>query len=270
MPSGFQAGPIFIYFYGVIIMVGAVAAAILAASEARRRGQDADLVWDGLIWVLIGGIIGARLWHIFTPPASMVAEGHNTVWYLTHPLDMFNVRKGGLGIPGAVIGGVVALYWFCSRRKISFLLWVDIASPVVPLGQAIGRWGNYFNQELFGKATSLPWGLYIDPAYRIPPNAEAAFYHPLFLYESIWNLLNMVLLLWLARHYADRLKPGDLFLTYLVGYPVGRFFLEFLRVDASYVGGLNINQLLMLVIALAAGGLLIWRHRRQQPTPQSA
>jgi phosphatidylglycerol---prolipoprotein diacylglyceryl transferase len=262
MPTGFNIGPIPIRFYGIIIIVGAIAAAFLAEREARRRGLNGELVWDALIWVLIAGIIGARIWHILTPPPSMVAQGITTMFYLTHPLDAIWIPNGGLGIPGAVIGGVLALYFFCRRRKLEFAVWLDIAAPALALGQAIGRWGNFVNQELYGAPTNLPWAVHIDPQNRLPAFQNQATYHPLFLYESIWDLANMALLLWLGRRHADKLKNGDLFLIYLLFYSVGRFFLEFLRLDASQVGGLNANQTLMVVVALASGGFLLWRHRR--------
>jgi phosphatidylglycerol:prolipoprotein diacylglycerol transferase len=244
-----------ITYYGIIIMLGAIAGAWLAGREARRRGQNLDIVWDGLIWVLIGGIVGARLWHVFTPPPSMVAMGYTTQYYLTHPLDLVNTRLGGLGIPGAVIGGGLALYIFCRRRKISFALWADMAAPGLALGQAIGRWGNFINQEVYGARTDLPWGIYIE--------REQARFHPLFLYESLWNLANMGLLLWLARRLPDRLKNGDILLVYLIVYPVGRFLLEFLRLDASTVAGLNINQAVAAAVAVVASALFLWRHRKR-------
>ncbi len=266
MPEGFYIGSFFVRFYGIIIMLGALAAAYLAEREARRRGLESDLVWDGLIWVLIGGIIGARLWHIFTPPPSMVKAGITTAYYLSHPLDAINIRNGGLGIPGAVIGGGLALYLFSRRRKLSFAVWADIAAPALALGQAIGRWGNFFNQELYGAPSNLPWAITIDPAHRLPQYKDVATYHPLFLYESLWNLANMVFLLWLGRRYKEWLRPGDLFLFYLIGYPIGRFFLEFLRLDASQLGGVNANQTLMLIVIVIAAVMLFLRHRKPAET----
>jgi phosphatidylglycerol:prolipoprotein diacylglycerol transferase len=261
MPTGFNIGPLPIRFYGIILMLGALAAAWLAEREAKRRGYDGELVWDGLVWVLIGGIIGARLWHIFTPPPSMVAQGITTKFYLTHPLDALAIWNGGLGIPGAVIGGLVALYIFSRRRQLNFAVWADITAPALALGQAIGRWGNFVNQELYGKPTNLPWAIRIDPAHRLPGYENIAYYHPVFLYESLWNLANMGLLLWLGRRHQDRLKSGDLFLIYLIVYPLGRFFLEFLRLDSSQVAGLNANQTLMLIVMVLSFSALLWRHR---------
>ena len=271
MPTGFEIGGYFIHFYGIILMLGAVAAAFLAEREARRRGKNSELVWDGLIWVLIGGIIGARLWHILTPPPSFVEQGITLEYYLTHPLDALNIRRGGLGIPGAVIGGVIALYFFSRRYKLVFSEWLDIAAPAVALGQAIGRWGNFINQEVYGAPTDLPWAITIDPQYRVPGYEQFSRFHPLFLYESLWNFGNMVFLLWLGRRYPDRLKPGDLFLSYLIVYPVGRFFLEFLRLDAAQVAGINANQTFMLVVALLSAAALIRRHRTAtQPVKETA
>lgn len=262
MPTGFQIGPIFIRFYGIILMLGAVAAAWLAEREARRRGLKSDVVWDVLIWVLIGGIIGARLWHVFTPPPSMEAQGITTLWYLTHPLDLINTRAGGLGIPGGVIGGVLTLYWFCRRKKLNFLVWTDIAAPGLALAQVIGRWGNYINQELYGAPTDLPWAITIDPRYRLPGYENFETFHPLFLYESLWSLGNMALLLWLGRKHTDKLKDGDLFLAYLIVYPMGRFLLEFLRLDAPTIGSLNTNQAFMALVMIVSAVLLFWRHRK--------
>lgn len=259
MPDGFSIGPLYVRFYGIILMLGAVAGAWLATRQARRRGYEAEIVWDLLTYLLIGGIIGARLWHILTPPPS---SGITASWYFTHPLDALAVWKGGLGIPGAVIGGVVVLYFYTRRHKLNFAEWADISAPSLALGQAIGRWGNFFNQELYGAPTNLPWKLYIDPAHRLANYQDVEYYHPLFLYESLWNLGNMILLLWLSRRFADRLKEGDLFLIYLIVYPIGRFLLDFLRLDASLVGGININQTVMAVVAVFAAATLLWRHRR--------
>ena len=268
MPSGFYIGSLYIRFYGIILMLGAVAAAFLAEHEARRKGLKSEFVWDALIWVLIGGIIGARLWHVFTPPPSMVALGYTTHYYLTHPLALINTRAGGLGIPGGVIGGGIALYLYSRYRKQSFLVWADIAVPGVALAQAIGRWGNFFNQELYGKPSTLPWAIYIDPVNRVPGYTQFSNFQPLFLYESIWNLLNMAFLLFMSRRFAGWLKDGDLLLMYLIGYPIGRFFLEFLRLDSPRFGTINVNQMVMLAVALVSGFLLFWRHRNQETLPK--
>jgi phosphatidylglycerol:prolipoprotein diacylglycerol transferase len=262
----FELGPFVVHYYGIILMVGAVAAAMLAAWETRRWNEDSEVVWDALAWVLIGGVVGARIWHIFTPPPSMVEQGVTTAFYLTHPLDAIAVWRGGLGIPGAVIGGGLAIYIFTRRQKLEFAFWADISAPAVALGQAIGRWGNFVNQELYGLPTELPWGISIDPANRVPGYEQFTHFHPLFLYESFWNLANLFFLLWLGQRFKDKLRNGDVFLVFLVTYPVGRFFIEFIRLDSATVAGLNANQTLMLVVAIASAALLYMRHRGEFQT----
>lgn len=265
MPNGFYIGPVFVHFYGILITLGAVVAAWLATVEAKRRKIDPELVWDMFIPLLVAGIIGARIWHIFTPSQSLVEQGITTWFYLTHPLEAINIRNGGLGIPGAVIGGALALYLFTKKKKLNFWTWTDIIAPGLALAQAIGRLGNYFNQEVYGSPTDLPWAITIDKPYRLPEYMDQATYHPLFAYEMIYNLINMGVLLWLGRKYEDRLKPGDIFLVYLIIYPVGRFFLEFLRLDPSPVAGLNINQTFMGLTAIGAAAALIYRHVKKSP-----
>lgn len=265
MSDGFLIFGLKVHYYGVIIMFGAVLAAFLAVREAKRRNLDGEVVWDMLPWLLIAGIIGARLWHIFTPPASMLIDGRNP--YLIHPLDALKIWNGGLGIPGAVMGGALALYIYCRVKKTSFLTWLDIIAPGLALAQGIGRWGNFVNQEVYGLPSNLPWAIYIDPAHRLPGYQNVAYYQPTFLYESLWNLLNMTLLLVLGRKFAEKLRDGDLFLIYLLFYSFGRFLLEFIRVDYSPVAGLNINQTLMAVVFVGSGVGLIVRHllkRREQ------
>lgn len=261
MTEGIRIGPLTLNYYGIIIMAGVIAAAVLSYYEAKRRQLDTDIVWDSLPWVVLGGVVGARIWHILTPPASMVEQGITTWYYLTHPLDAIAIWRGGLGIPGAVAGGALALYIYSRKRGFSFMLWADIIAPGLALAQAIGRWGNFVNQEVYGSPSNLPWAITIDPRHRLPEYMDQATYHPLFLYESIFNLANMGLLLWLNRKFSHKLKQGDVFLSYLITYPLFRFLLEFLRLDHSYVGGVNANQTLMLIIAILSASLIIWRHR---------
>jgi len=260
---------LYIRFYGIILMLGAVAGGWVASREVKRRGYDPEMVWDLLVYLIIGGVIGARLWHIFTPPPSSIAQGFTTQYYLTHPLDALAIWKGGLGIPGTIIGGLITLYLYVRNNKaISFIEWTDIAAPCLALGQAIGRWGNFFNQELYGAPTNLPWKIYIDPAHRLAGFENIAYYHPLFAYESILNLANMLFLMWVTRQYTDKLKKGDVFNLYLIIYPIIRFSLDFLRLDASRVFSININQTLSAVVAICAILVLIWRHRSGETEDQ--
>ena len=262
-PYGIHLGTLlYLRYYGLILVSGAFLGGYLASLEAKRRGHNPDLVWDGILWALIAGIIGARIWHILTPPPSMVAAGLTTQWYLSHPLDAIAVWNGGLGIPGAVAGGMLGLYLFTRYAKLNFAEWADIAAPAVALGQAVGRWGNYINQELYGRPTTLPWGIDIAAQNRVPGFTDPALrFHPTFLYESIGNLLICLALLYIRRRYADRLKGGDLFILYLIFYPVLRFFMEFLRLDSSRVFDFNANQTLMVIIAVVAA---IWFSSRRR------
>ncbi|MBN2502120.1 MAG: prolipoprotein diacylglyceryl transferase [Anaerolineales bacterium] len=258
---GIHLGILDIRFYGIIIMLGVIAAIVLGGREARRRDKDPEFLWDALIWILIPGIVGARLWHIITPSPSLVERGITTKYYLTHPLDAINIPAGGLGIVGAVIGGALGLYIYVRRRGEHFLDWVDIIAPGVALAQAIGRWGNFINYELYGAPTNLPWAIFIPPEARLPQYATVEYYHPTFLYESLLNLANMALLLWVGKRFKDKLFSGDIFLLYLVNYSLIRIALEFVRLDSSTVGGINANQGFVLVTAIGAAALLFWRHR---------
>lgn len=260
MREGIQIGPIIIRYYALIIMAGVIVAAWLSTVEAKRREKDGEMIWDMLPWIVIGGILGARIWHILTPPASMVEMGLTTNYYFTHPLEMLAIWKGGLGIPGAVIGGALALWIYTRKHNDSFLEWADIVAPGLALAQAIGRWGNFVNQEVYGSPSDLPWAIKIDPLHRLPGFETVETYHPLFLYESLLNILVAGILLLVGRKYKNKLFKGDIFFLYLVLYPVIRFGLEFLRLDPSPVAGLNINQTFMAVVAIAASVLLILRH----------
>jgi len=266
---GIHLGPLYLRFYGIILVGGAMVGAYIAALEAQRRGLDSNYVWDGLIWGLIGGIVGARLYHVFTPPPSMVSAGFTTAAYFADPVKIIQIWNGGLGIPGGVAGGALGLWLFTLRNKLHFTTWLDIAAPGLALAQAIGRWGNFVNSELYGRPTDLPWAVYIPPP-RLAEFSEFERFHPTFLYESILNLLICLGLLYIARRYAERLKPADLFLIYLMLYPTARFFLEFIRIDSSGFGNLNVNQTLSAITALVSLLLLALRHRRQRRARSTA
>ena len=249
-------------YYGMILMTGTVAAAYLASRLLNADRQDPDIAWDGLIWVLIFGVIGARLYHVITPSISTVEQGKDVAYFFSHPLEIINIPAGGLGIPGAIIGGLFGAYLFARRRKIGFGALIDAAAPGLALAQAIGRWGNFVNQELYGQPTALPWGIPIDPANRLSGFESYERFHPLFLYESILNFINFFILMWFWRNKRARLKDGDIFLIYLVLYPLQRFMLEFLRLDyVEFVLGTNLNQLLALGVAIAAAAALYVRNR---------
>jgi phosphatidylglycerol:prolipoprotein diacylglycerol transferase len=272
-PIAFTIGPLAIYWYGILIVISALVGAWVATIEARRRGLDPEEVWNGLIVALILGIIGARLYHVFSSP-----EGGSVGWdyYRQNPLAIFNTREGGLGIYGAVIGGVLGVLLYCWIRKLNPLEWLDVGTLGLVLAQVIGRWGNFINQELYGPPTDLPWGITISPENRIIPYNDLSRYpltmrfHPVFLYESLWSLLGFALLMWLGRRFKDRLRKGDIFLLYLIWYPLGRFFFEFLRPDAWELGPLAAAQVFALIaIAVAILGL-VYLHARPLPAAKKS
>ena len=260
MPQGFNIGPLTIRFYAILIIIGAIAGAWLASRQAKKHGEDSEIILDLLPWLLIGGIIGARLWHIFTPSASNIAQGVTTENYLRNPIEILKMWKGGLGIAGGVIGGALALIIYTKSKKLSFWQWADFIAPGLLIGQSIGRWGNFVNQEVYGRPSNLPWAITIDPQYRITGFEFVEKYHPLFLYESLLNLVGAGVLLWIDRKFKDKLFKGDIFFGYLIWYSTVRFFLEFLRLDPSPVNGININQTSMLVVGVLAAIILVLRH----------
>jgi phosphatidylglycerol:prolipoprotein diacylglycerol transferase len=261
MPTGFELGSFTIHYYGLLIILGIFLGLGLTAREASRKGMKLDFLIDALPWVFLGGVLGARIWHILTPPQSMVAHGITTRYYLTHLNEAISIWKGGIGIFGAVMGGTAALFILGWVKKAPAAEWLDITAPGLALAQAVGRWGNFLNQELYGLPSNLPWAITIDPEHRLPGYTEVATYHPLFLYEMIWNLLNMVFLLLVSRRLKDQLQPGSTFLIYLMFYGLGRFGLEFLRLDVSVFRGININQVFIGFVFILAGVVLYHRQR---------
>jgi phosphatidylglycerol:prolipoprotein diacylglycerol transferase len=267
-PIAFEIGPITVYWYGLLIATGALVGAWLASLEAQRRGWDPDHVWNALVICLILGLIGARLYHVISSPAGG-AQGW--AYYREHPLDIIRFWQNGrltgisgLGIYGAIIGGLLGIWLYTRFSGLNFLNWADLGVVGLAMGQAIGRWGNFFNQELYGEPTSLPWGIPIDQAHRLPkfqglpPDTR---FHPTFLYESLWSVMVAGVLLYLARRFEDRLLPGDLLLAYLILYPFGRFLTEFQRPDAWTIAGIPTAQIIAVVSIVASAALLAYRHR---------
>jgi len=199
---------------------------------------------------------------VFSSPAGG-AVGWD--YYRQHPLEIIAFWRGGLqgfGIYGAVIGGVLAIWLYTRLEKLSFLRWLDYAAPGLILAQAIGRWGNFFNQELYGPPSNLPWAVYIEPAYRLAGLEGFERFHPLFLYESLLNLVAFAWLMWLSRRHQVRLRDGDIFFAYLILYAFIRFWLEFLRPDAWKVGGIAVAQIVALGSMAVASAAMFLRHRR--------
>jgi phosphatidylglycerol:prolipoprotein diacylglycerol transferase len=259
--DGLSFGPLLLRWNGLLLALGISMGALLSAREAKRRDHDPEVIYYLFLPLTVWGTIGARLWHIFTPPLSSVQLGLTTHYYLSHPLDAIAVWIGGFGFPGALVGGALALLFFARRNNLNFWELTDILAPGLVLAQAIGRLGNYFNQELYGLPTNLPWRIFIEPAYRLIGYEPVEYYHPLFAYETLLNFANLFLLFWLMRRFTNRLKTGDLFLISLSVYSLIRISLELLRLDVALVNGLNINQAFFAVTFICSGFGLYLKHR---------
>jgi phosphatidylglycerol:prolipoprotein diacylglycerol transferase len=255
-PEAFRIGPIAVHWYGILIVAGILAATYLSAYLAKLRGRNPEFVWDALTWCVILGVVGARLYHVLTPTPSM---GVGQWYYFENPAQIFAIWEGGLGIYGAVAGGALGLYIACRRAKENMLVWTDIIVPGLVLAQAIGRWGNFVNQELYGRPTTLPWAIYIDPQHRLPGFEMYERFHPTFLYESLWNLATCLALVYVTWRYREKLMLGLTTGVYFISYSTIRFLLEFVRLDSPSVGPLAIAQIVALCVIIAASGFLAWR-----------
>jgi phosphatidylglycerol:prolipoprotein diacylglycerol transferase len=246
-PVAISLGPIEIRWYAVFILAGIAAGLVLCRWLARHRGLDPDFLLDLVPWLVFLSIAGARAYYV------ILEWGH----FRNHLGEALNIRTGGLSIHGGLIVGVLVIVVFCRLFGQPTLTWLDIIVPGLALGQAIGRWGNWANQEAFGKPTDLPWAVTIDPARRPSGYEQFATFHPAFLYESIFNLLNAVILSWLVlRLPATKwMRAGDVAATYLIGYGVARFVIERMRTDSLYIGPLP--AALWLSMALVTGGVLL-------------
>jgi phosphatidylglycerol:prolipoprotein diacylglycerol transferase len=243
-----------IRWYGVLIATAMALGLWLASREARRRGEPSEELLKAAEFALIGGLLGARLYYVL----------FNLDYYQTQPWwRVLAVWEGGLAIHGGLIGGLLAGGAYVASRELPLLTYLDIVAPYLALGQAIGRWGNFFNEEAFGRPTDLPWKLYISESHRPPQFIDQQFFHPTFLYESLWDGgLFLVLVLGLRRRLEP--VPGALFLAYLGLYSLGRLWIEGLRTDSLMLGSLRVAQVASVVaILVAAVGIpLLCRRRR--------
>ena len=253
----FHIGPLTIAWYGIMITTGVIAAILVASIEAKRRQDNPEHIMNIAIFALPLGMIGARLYHVIDQWS----------YYSQHPSLI--IGGAGLGIFGAVIGGVTGLFIYTRWQKLSTLHWLDIVAPGLILAQAIGRWGNFFNQELYGNPTNLPWGWFIDEAHRLPGFENYTHFHPLFAYEFLWNVTGCVLLLWIARKWQKSLLNGDIFLMYIIYYSIGRFYLEGIKLDVWAIGGIPTARWITAIAFGISTVILIYRHRRKTPVPSA-
>ncbi len=268
-----EIGPFQVRWYGVLIMTGVALGAYLATRLARKRGHDPDHVWGGLIVAVIMAILGARLYHVFSTPAGCPPDATfpcGWPYYKDHFLEAFAVWKTGgfqgLGIYGAIVGGILGVAVYAWWNKLNPLVWLDLGAPGLAFGQFVGRWGNFINQELYGPPTGSSWyGIKINPGLPHQPLPRGTDYdtlfHPTFLYESLWSLAVFVLLYTVHARMPDKLRNGDVMLGYLVLYPLGRFFVEMFRPDAWTVGELAAAQWIAIFFVAAGLVALFLRHR---------
>jgi phosphatidylglycerol:prolipoprotein diacylglycerol transferase len=259
-PIVVQIGPIAIRWYGLLIASAVLLGVRISQYLAKRRNINPDIISDLSIWLVIGAIPAARLYYVLFQWSE----------YAKHPERIIAIWQGGIAIHGAIIGGIIAALIFARVKKISFWQLADLVAPSLILGQAIGRWGNFFNSEAFGDPTDLPWKLYIPPNHRPPGLENFEYFHPTFLYESLWNLMVFILLLTLFLRTTSgkqRLKEGTLFLVYWVTYSIGRFWVEGLRTDSLMLGPLRIAQVVSLVgISFGLAGLA-WLYLLKRSLP---
>jgi prolipoprotein diacylglyceryl transferase len=242
-------GPLPLRAYAICILIGIFAGYWLGRKRWVARGGSAELIGDVMMWAIPFGLVGARIYHVVTDAELYFGEGK-------HPIDALKIWHGGLGVWGAVAFGALGAYLACRRRKVPFLAVADAMAPGIALAQVIGRFGNYFNQELYGRATDLPWALEIDTKDDSGQVIGHTLHHPTFLYEAIWNLGVVALVILADRRF--KLGHGRAFALYVAGYTAGRFWIENLRVDTvNEIAGLRLNVWTSLVLFILSVGYLI-------------
>src|SRR5512145_2454773 len=258
-PIAFQLGPFAVRWYGILMATAIVVGMWLAHRQARREGLPADDIVSAGQWAVLAGLVGARLYEVV----------FNWDYYGQYPSKIIAVWEGGLAIHGGLIVGPLVGAWLAHRWRLPVRRALDVAAPSLAIGQAIGRWGNFFNEEAFGEPTSLPWKLYISPANRPAGYTQFDYFHPTFLYESLWDFgVFLLLVLWLRP--ALRLRPGALFFCYVGLYSIGRFAIEALRLDSFWLGSFRVPQLASVAGLVIAVIGLAWVHRHSSSAATTA
>ena len=252
MGVAFHIGSLEIRWYGIMLVIGIIAAMLLARIEAKRRGENPDHIYTAMLFMVPLGFIGARAYHVIDQWS----------YYSQNPAEIFG--GAGLGIFGAVIGGAIGGIIYTKWRKLNTLRWFDICAPGLILAQAIGRWGNYFNQEVYGKPSDLPWAIYIDPGNRIAGYQSFDRFHPLFAYESFLNIIGCIMLLVIGRKYKDKLLDGEIFFIYVIYYSTIRFGLEWLRIGNWTMLGFPTACWISVIAVIASIAAIIYRRRRRR------
>ena len=258
-PVAISIGPIKIYWYGIIIALAMLIGISLATKEAQKLGLEEDTMVDMALWAIPIGFIGARLYYVL----------FKWDYYIQNPSEIIAIWNGGIAIYGGLIAGGLAVYWFARRKKMTLTLLLDILAPSVLLAQSIGRWGNFINQEAHGGAVSRQFleTLYLPEFIIEQMNINGTYYHPTFLYESLWSLLGFILLI-ILRNQKDLLRRGEVALSYVIWYSFGRFFIEGMRTDSLWIGDImRVSQVLSLVLFISAIILLVYRRRDYPSKP---
>lgn len=252
-PIAFQLGPISVHWYGVIIGLGIALGMYMVIRESKRQGLHPDTFIDLLVWAIPIAIISARIYYV-------AFEWNN--YYADHPEDIIKIWNGGIAIHGALIGSVLTTIIFAKVKGLSFWKLADIAAPSLIVGQAIGRWGNFINQEAHGREVSRQFleNLHLPRFIIDQMYIDGSYYHPTFLYESLWNVVVLILLL-IIRRKVKSLRRGELFLTYVIGYSIGRFFVEGMRTDSLMLGDFRFAQ--VISVALIVGAIVMMIYRRK-------
>jgi phosphatidylglycerol---prolipoprotein diacylglyceryl transferase len=262
--STIELGPVSIHFYGLTLLVAIAAAVAITGIRWTRRGGDWDLIFRVAVWGVAFGIVGARLYHVITSWDELPDE-----WW-----GPFAIWKGGLGVWGGIGLGCVVGAIVAKRSGVSVARLADCVAPGLLVAQGIGRFGNWWNQELFGKPTDLPWGLEIDPANRPIDYVDQATFHPTFLYEAFWCFAAAGLLLLIERRFRGRIRPGGLFALYVLVYSIGRLWIETLRIDPSHeIGGVRLNVYVAGVAIVASAVFFVvwqrsWKRGGSAPAPK--
>jgi len=276
--DGFNIGGFEIKYYGIMIALGFLFGMIVAYQAAKHtKDFDPELVFDYLIWMVIPAIVGARLYYVI----------FSWDYYGKHPGEIFAIRNGGLAIYGGILASILVLFIFCKVRKVSMMKFTDIAVKGLLVGQILGRWGNFFNREAFGRYTDslfamqiptdffvdhgrmgeiIKSGVYNTPVYLPSSTGDAITYiqvHPTFLYEGLWNLALLIFIIWFTKR---KTFDGQLLAIYLAGYGIGRFWIEGLRTDSLMLGGtgIRVSQLLAAILALIGIGAILYQTIRRK------
>lgn len=262
--------PVTLRWYGVLVMLGALVAAWIAERGVRRRGENSEVVWDVMVWALVFGILGARLWYVVNATLG------GSTYYTTDPnalRNIINIPEGGLHIFGGFLFGVAAMYIYLKRNGYDLWLFLDAVAPAALVGQAIGRIANFINQELYGPPTTLPWGIPIEAAHRLPQFQSlpaSTRFHPTFAYEAILNILAFLLLMYVFSRYEKQLKPGAMVGAWLIAAGSIRTFIEFFRPDQPRIGESFVTYSMAVSFLMAIAGVIMLMIRFGRLTPAFA